>query len=49
MSLNFYSENEENKKEESINNYRHLFSDYQESPPKLEDDLKSLFINAIQI
>ena len=44
MSIYFYSEKEENKKEESINNYKHLFIDYVNKHPTLTDALNQLFI-----
>ena len=43
MSLAFYSEQEENEKEESLNNYKYLFSEYQQNLPSLEDALNQLF------
>lgn len=46
MSLNFYSENEDNFKEESINNYKDLFIDYLDNPPRLPDALKQMFISS---
>ena len=46
MSLHFYTENEDNYKEESINNYLGLFIEYIENPPNLSDALKQMFINA---
>ena len=46
MSLNFYSENEDNFKEESINNYKDLFIDYLDNPPSLSDALKQMFISS---
>ena len=45
MSLHFYSENEENKKEESINNYKEIFIEYIDNPPTLSEALNQLFIS----
>ena len=46
MSLNFYSENEDNFKEESINNYKDLFIEYLDNPPRLPEALKQMFISS---
>ena len=46
MSLHFYTEKEDNYKEESINNYENLFIEYIENPPNLSDSLKQMFTNA---
>jgi len=46
MSLNFYSENEDNFKEESINNYKDLFIEYLDNPPRLPDALNQMFISS---
>ena len=43
MSLHYYSEKEENKKEESINNYKDIFIKYIDNPPSLEEALNQLF------
>ena len=43
MSLNFYSEEEDNDKEESINNYKNLFLDYEKNIPSLKDALIQMF------
>ena len=45
MSIHFYSEKEEYKKEESINNYKHLFIDYVNKQPSLTEALNQLFIS----
>ena len=44
MSLHFYTEKEDNYKEESLNNYVNLFKEYNENPPNLSDALKQMFI-----
>ena len=44
MSLYFYSEKEINEKEESINNYMHLFKEYYSKPPELEEALLQMFL-----
>ena len=43
MSLNFYSEKEDYKKEESINKYKDLFLTYENEFPSLCDALKQMF------
>ena len=45
MSIHFYSEKEEYNKEESINNYKHLFIDYVNKQPSLREALNQLFIS----
>ena len=46
MSLNFYSEEEDNDKEESINNYKNLFLDYEKKTPSLKEALIQMFKSA---
>ena len=46
MSLFFYDENEDNKKEESINNYAYIFSEFKKNPPNLISSLQQLFIKS---
>ena len=46
MSLLFYNEEEDNKKEESIDNYEDLFEEYTKNPPTFSESLKHMFINA---
>ena len=47
MSLHYYNENEDIKKEEeSINKYLYLFKPYYDNPPTLSDALKEMFLNA---
>ena len=46
MSLIFYCEEEENDREESINNYKDLFSIYENNMPNLSDALKQMFKSA---
>ena len=49
MSLNFYCEEEENNREESINKYKNLFSNYESNPPSLSEALIQQFeSNAIE-
>ena len=43
MSLNFYTKEEENNKEESIDNYKYLFKDYEQKVPTLSDALFQMF------
>ena len=46
MSLNFYTEEEDNKREESINNYKSLFADYEKKLPTLVESLNQMFKSA---
>ena len=43
MSLNFYSEEEDNSKEESVNNYIDLFYEYKNKLPSLSEALNQMF------
>ena len=43
MSLNFYCEEEENNREESINKYKNLFSNYESNSPSLSEALIQMF------
>ena len=43
MSLHFYSKKEDINKEESINNYQHFFSKYDDQTPTLSEALNQLF------
>ena len=43
MSLNFYSEEEDNSKEESVNNYIDLFYEYKTKLPSLSEALNQMF------
>ena len=45
MSRTFYSENEENNLEESLNKYEYLIKFYSSKPPTLEEALIELFRN----
>ena len=45
MSLIYYSEEEENNKEESINKYKDLFLEYEKNLPTLSEALKQMFIS----
>ena len=46
MSYNYYSEEEDYNKKESINNYWQLFSKYEKEEPSLSDALNQMFISA---
>ena len=46
MSLIFYSEQEDNNKEESINKYKDLFINYEQKLPTLDEALNQMFISA---
>ena len=43
MSLNFYCQEEENNREESINKYKNLFLSYENNNPSLKDALIQMF------
>ena len=43
MSLNFYCKEEDNNREESINKYKNLFSDYDKNQPTLQDALNQMY------
>ena len=43
MSLNFYIKEEENAREESINRYNYIFSNYEKNPPSLSEALTQMF------
>ena len=43
MSLHFYCNGEDNEKEESINNYRDIFTDFLDNPPSLKQALSQIF------
>ena len=44
-SLNFYTKNEENAIQESINNYKQLFEPYKRNNPSLEEALEQMFLS----
>ena len=46
MSLIFYSEDENNNKEESINNYKEIFLNYEIKKPNLSEALTQMFISS---
>ena len=46
MSLDFYCEEEENNREESINKYKNLFINYETKPPTLSEALIKMFESA---
>ena len=43
---NFYTDNEDTIKEESINKYIDIFKECHKNPPQLEEAIKHMFINA---
>ena len=43
MTLNYYSEEEDNNNDESVNKYKNLFSNYENNPPTLKEALKQMF------
>ena len=45
MSLHYYSENEDNFKEESIDKYKNIFIEYEDNFPNLPEALKQMFIS----
>ena len=44
MSLHFYCNGEDNEKEESIDNYKDIFTDFLDNPPSLKEALIQIFI-----
>ena len=46
MSLIFYAEEENNNKEESINNYKDIFMEYEKKMPTLSEALTQMFISS---
>ena len=46
MSLNFYLEEEDNKREESVDNYKSLFADYEKKLSTLVESLNQMFRSA---
>ena len=44
MSSIFYSPDEDNIKEESINNYSYLFESYNNNPPSLKEALSEMYL-----
>ena len=47
MSLNYYIEEEEIRREESINNYKYLFDNYEKKMPTLYEALHHIFISSV--
>jgi len=47
MSLNYYIEEEEIRREESINNYKYLFVNYEKKMPTLYEALHHIFISSV--
>jgi hypothetical protein len=45
MSLHYYSENEDNFKEESIDKYKNIFIKYENNFPNLSEALEQMFIS----
>ena len=43
MSKKFYDDNEGIEREESINNYKELFTDFVKNPPSIEESLFQIF------
>ena len=43
MSLDFYCEEEENNREESINKYKNIFINYENNPPSFQEALIQMF------
>ena len=46
MSLNFYCKEEENSREESINRYKNIFTNYDKTAPSLSEALNQMFKSA---
>ena len=47
MAHNYYIEEEENRREESLNNYKSLFSNYEKNIPTLNEALNQMFKSAV--
>ena len=47
MSLNYYIEEEEIRRDESINNYKYLFVNYEKNMPSLNEALNQIFISVV--
>ena len=45
MSINFYDKNEGIEKDESIDNYKELFTDFTINPPTLDESLEQIFVS----
>ena len=45
MSLTFYSKEEDNNREESVDNYKKIFIEYEKKLPSLSEALKQMFQN----
>ena len=46
MSLNFYCKEEDNNREESINRYKNIFTNYEKNIPSLSEALTQMFISS---
>ena len=46
MSLTFYSKGEDNNREESVDNYKKIFIEYEKALPSLSEALKQMFQNS---
>ena len=46
MSLIFYSKEEDNNREESVDNYKKIFKEYEKALPSLSEALKQMFQNS---
>ena len=47
MSLSYYIKEEENRREESLNNYKDLFSNYDKNIPTLNEALNQVFESVV--
>ena len=47
MSLSYYFEEEENRREESLNKYKYLFTNYESKMPTLEEALNQIFKSVV--
>ena len=47
MAVNYYIKEEENKREESLNNYKYLFSYYEKNIPSLNEALNQMFKSVV--
>ena len=47
MTLIYYIEEKDNNQEESLNNYKYLFSNYEKNIPTLEEALNQIYMSAV--
>ena len=47
MTLNYYIEEKKNNREESLNNYIYLFSNYEKNIPTLDEALNQIYMSEV--